>query len=98
MGRPDRKAIVSMIGKLKGNLAIKYNISRIGIFGSIARDEANENSDIDVVVEMEPDLFKRAELKAELEELLHRNVDVVRYSRSMNPHLKQRIDREAMYV
>lgn len=94
----DRKTIIAVVRELKPRLMTKYDISRIGIFGSIARDEATEYSDIDIVVEMEPDLFKRAALKSELEELLHRNVDVVRYSKRMNPHLKQRIDREALYV
>jgi len=95
---PDRKTIIAVVSTLKAELMAKYDISRIGIFGSIARDEATEDSDVDIVVEMEPDLFKRAALKSELEELLQRNVDVVRYSLRMNPHLKQRIDKEALYV
>ena len=87
-----------MIDKFKSDLMVKYEISRIGIFGSVARGEADEESDIDIVVEMVPDLFKRAALKSELEELLHRSVDVVRYSKKMNQYLKQRIDRDALYV
>jgi predicted nucleotidyltransferase len=95
---PDRNTIIALVRELKPDLMVKYDISRIGIFGSIARDEATADSDIDIVVEMKPDLFKRAALKSELEELLHRNVDVVRYSKRMNLHLKKRIDKEAMYV
>jgi uncharacterized protein len=95
---PDRNKIIATVSKLKADLALKYGISRIGIFGSVARNEASEESDIDIVVEMEPDLFKRAALQAELEDLLHRSVDVVRYSKRMNPHLKQRIDSEVLYV
>jgi len=95
---PDRSAIIAVISKFKAGLMVKYAISRIGIFGSVARGEATEVSDIDIVVEMVPDLFKRAALKSELEELLHSNVDVVRYSKRMNPYLKQRIDRDALYV
>jgi predicted nucleotidyltransferase len=95
---PDGSAIIAVISKFKSGLMVKYALSRIGIFGSVARREAGEESDIDIVVEMEPDLFKRAALKSELEELLHRSVDVVRYSKRMNPSLKQRIDRDALYV
>ena len=95
---PDRSTIIAMIGKSKSDLMVKYDIFRIGIFGSVARGDANEESDIDIVVEMVPDLFKRASLKSELEELLHRSVDVVRYSKRMNPYLKQRIDKDALYV
>jgi len=35
-----------------------YGVKRIGVFGSFARNEADETSDVDIVVEMtEPDLF-----------------------------------------
>lgn len=55
-------------------------------------------SDVDIVVEMKPDLLKRSALRQELEEMLNSPVDVIRYSKHMNPLLKQRIDREALYV
>ena len=55
-------------------------------------------SDIDVIVEMPPDLFQLIGLKQELEELLDRPVDIVRYREQMNRFLKERIDREAIYV
>jgi hypothetical protein len=47
---------------------------------------------------MPPDLLKRVRLKAELENLFGREVDVIRYRDSLNPYLKARIDREAIYV
>ena len=47
---------------------------------------------------MKPDLFKRAALQQELGDILKSSVDVTRYSERMNPALKKRIDREALYV
>jgi predicted nucleotidyltransferase len=47
---------------------------------------------------MEPNLFLRADLKAELTLRLGRPVDVVRYRQGMNSRLKRRIDHEAHYV
>ena len=76
----------------------RYGVTRLGIFGSVARDEAADESDVDVVVEMAPDLFGRASLKEELETILGAKVDLVRYRRRMNHYLKSRIDREAHYV
>lgn len=95
---PDKNVVIFLIKKNISELSQKYSITRIGIFGSLARDQATESSDIDVVVEMEPDLFKRASLKFELEIILNSKVDVIRYSKKMNPQLKQRIDHEALYV
>ena len=77
----------------------RYEIIRIGVFGSAARDSMNEQSDIDVVVELgKPDLFYLIGIKQDLEEQLNCPVDIVRYRDRMNEFLKNRIDKEALYV
>lgn len=76
-----------------------YGVTKIGVFGSSARDEPRKNSDIDVVVEMrEPDLFFLVHIKETLEKDFQRPVDVIRYRNTMNRYLKARIDREARYA
>lgn len=96
--KPERDQIVKIISDKKAYLSRKYALTRIGIYGSVARGEATDKSDIDIIVEMKPDLFKRAALQQELEDILKYSVDVTRYSERMNPALKKRIDREALYV
>ncbi len=77
----------------------RYEIIRIGVFGSAARDNMSEQSDIDVVVELgKPDLFYLVGIKQDLEEKFHRPVDIIRYKDRMNSFLKKRIDKEAVYV
>jgi len=77
----------------------RYEIIRLGVFGSAARDDMNEESDIDVVVELgKPDLFYLIGIKQDLEEKFRRPVDIVRYRGTMNGFLKKRIDKEAVYV
>ena len=77
----------------------RYEIIRIGIFGSAARDNMDEQSDIDIIVELgKPDLFYLVGIKQDLEEKFHRPVDIVRYRDRMNAFLKKRIDKEAIYV
>jgi len=60
-------------------IAAKYGACNVSIFGSVARGEAGENSDIDFLVELEPgrSLLDLAGLVVELEDLLNRKVDVV---------------------
>jgi len=91
-----------IIQTLRGFVEInrdKYEIIRIGVFGSAARGNMNEQSDIDVVVELgKPDLFYLVGIKQDLEEKFHRPVDIVRYRDRMNAFLKKRIDKEAVYV
>lgn len=96
MGKRD---IIKILRKYKKDFADRYNILTIGIFGSVARDDAGEDSDVDVVVQIsEPDLFMLVGIKNDLEERLRRPVDIVTYRDNMNPFLKKRIDREAVYV
>jgi len=96
MGRDEVLRALARFRELKQN---EFGIVRLGVFGSVARNEMVEASDVDVVVELaRPDLLALIGIKQELEDLLNRPVDVVRYRDTMNPLLKQRIDREAIYV
>ncbi|MEM6447420.1 MAG: nucleotidyltransferase family protein [Cyanobacteria bacterium J06642_2] len=93
-----REEALAALREQSSVLRAQFGVTRLGIFGSVARDEASEASDLDVVVEMAPDLFKMVHLKDYLQNTLHIPVDIVRYRQQMNPFLKQRIDREAIYV
>ena len=82
----------------KQELVRRYSIKKVGIFGSVAKNTASSESDIDIVVEMEPDMILSIQLKEELEELFGNKVDLIRYWKRMNHCLKQHIDKEALYV
>jgi len=94
----DKESILSELSSLKDDLATLYEVNKIGIFGSIARNEANENSDIDIVVDMQPNILKRVNLKIELEAKFGRKFAVIPYWYGMNKYLKARIGPEAVYA
>lgn len=95
----DKTEIIEILRSYKKEFAEEYRILDIGIFGSAARDETGINSDVDVVVRIShPDLFTLAGIKDELEERLHRPVDIVTYRENMNQFLKKKIDAEAVYA
>lgn len=94
-----KKEIIEILREYKKDFAEQYGILAIGVFGSVARDESGEDSDVDVVVRIShPDLFMLAGIKNELEERLRRPVDIVTYRENMNQFLKNRIDGEAVYA
>ena len=94
-----RKEIIKYLKKFKEENKNKYHIERLGVFGSVARDTANDKSDIDIVVVLtKQDLFEIIGIKQGLEESLKSPVDVVSYREKMNSFLKKRIDTEAIYV
>lgn len=90
---------LDILKQFKNDFADQFGIVRIGLFGSTVRNEAKENSDIDVVVETKtPDMFAIVHAKNALEKLFHTHVDVIRYREKMNPYLKRNIEREAIFV
>ena len=94
----SRENVLSVLGEHKPALAAKYGVTRLGIFGSVARGEPTDASDVDIIVHMPPDLFLMVHMKEELEQLLQSPVDLVRYQKHLNALLKSRIDREAVYI
>ena len=95
----DRNNVVNKISQFKAENLNRYGIKKIGIFGSVALNATGPANDIDVVVELEkPDMFCLIGIKQDLEALLNMPVDIVRYRKSMNKYLKQRIDTDAVYV
>jgi uncharacterized protein len=95
----NKKTIIEKLSVYKKDNLDKYEIKRIGFFGSASRDCMNDNSDIDIVVELEkPDLFYMIGIKQDLEAIFNLPIDIVRYRDKMNDSLKHRINSEAIYV
>ncbi|MBI3321979.1 MAG: nucleotidyltransferase family protein [Candidatus Omnitrophica bacterium] len=78
-------------------LAAKYGARNMRVFGSVARGDARPDSDIDVLVDLEPghSLLDLGGLLIELQELLGCHVDVVT-PQGIRPRLRERILREAI--
>ncbi|CEK19861.1 predicted nucleotidyltransferase [Chthonomonas calidirosea] len=79
------------------HLCAKYGAHNVRLFGSAARREADEQSDLDFLVELEPGrtLFDLGGLQYELEELLGCRVDVVT-ERGLKHRIRDRVLREAV--
>lgn len=79
------------------NLASKYGAKNLRVFGSVSRREETPESDLDLLIELDPDrsLLDRIALMQDLEELLGRKVDVVN-EKALHPQLKQLILKQAI--
>jgi uncharacterized protein len=94
-----RDEMLQFLKKMKPEIAERYGIISLGLFGSVARGESRPDSDVDVVVRLrEPNLFYLVHIKEALEEALHEHVDIIHYREKMNVFLKRRIDRDVIYV
>jgi len=76
-------------------LAKKYGANNIRIFGSVARNSSNLDSDIDFLVNMDSDFLKRIALIQELEILLGRKIDVVN-EKSLHWYISKNVIEEAV--
>jgi uncharacterized protein len=76
-----------------------FGVKSLAIFGSVARDEAHPESDIDILVEFsEPPTFDRyMDLKFYLEDHLGQSVDLVSH-KMLKPQIRQAVEKEAIRV
>lgn len=92
---PDQ--VLALLRERQSEWRQRYQLQRIGLFGSMARNQATASSDVDVWVELDPlTPYATVHLKQELEELLQRPVDLVRLRERMNPALRQAILQEGI--
>ncbi len=93
-----KQQIINYLKAHKEKFQKEYEVEQIGLFGSYARNEASEESDIDIFVQMEPSLFKLVGLKQQIEEDLKKKVDVIRKHKNIKPILLQMIEKDIYYV
>ncbi|SLM27876.1 conserved hypothetical protein [Desulfamplus magnetovallimortis] len=93
--------IIEFLQNNRHDIALKFNLSKIGLFGSFARNEQNEESDIDILVEFKPetnDIYnKKSNLKALLTKEFHREVALCR-EKYIKSYAMGVIQNEVIYV
>lgn len=93
-----KEQILDYLAEHKAEFAKKYHVKKIGLFGSFAKGVADENSDIDIFVEMRPEFDSLMALKFKLEESLCKRVDLIVKHKHMKPFLLQTLEKETLYV
>jgi len=97
----DKQYILNYLKSQQEQYKKQFGVKFIGIFGSFARDEADDKSDIDILYEIEKDkklsMFTYLKLISDLENHLHKKVDLVR-EQSLKPQIKEYIYQDLTYV
>ena len=90
---------INILQGCSSTLRNDYGIKSLRLFGSVARGEDHEGSDVDVFVETEtPNPFLLMDAKDSLERLVGRSVDIIRNHKNLNPRLRSRIERDGVAV
>jgi len=95
----DKQVVIKRLSSCMGEIRQRFSVRTLAIFGSIARDEAVDDSDVDVLVVFDCkagfDLFM--DLRFYLEELLGREVDLVT-DKALRPQVHRAIEQELIHV
>jgi hypothetical protein len=95
----NRDEIIAFLHDFKTRYGDHYGIISLGVFGSVARGDIRDDSDVDICVTTKtPDPFALVHIRDDIQRRLHRRVDIVRFRERMNPFLKRRIEKEGVYV
>jgi len=93
-----QESILEQLNQKAGELKQNFTVCSIGLFGSLVRNEADSESDIDILVDfVEPTFDHYMDLKFYLEKLFSREVDLVTAD-TVKPRLKNVINREVIYA
>ena len=92
-------AALKKLRELKPRMREQYKVKEIGIFGSFARGEQSDQSDLDLLIEFEEgaDLFDLVALGQFLEERMGRPVDLVT-KRALREEIREQVLKEAAMV
>ena len=93
-----REEYIALIASHAEELQNTFGITSLRLFGSVARNEHHDGSDVDIYVEMPPKFFLVVRLKVYLEELLDSPVDIIRKHQHLNPFLLKEVERDGIEV
>ncbi|MBW6510480.1 MAG: nucleotidyltransferase domain-containing protein [Desulfuromonadales bacterium] len=94
----DKTIVLNFLRAHKEELALKFGVEKIGLFGSYAKDQQHDGSDIDLaILSNNKDFFVREDLREYLEKNLGVPVDVG-YIDSFRSYYREQIDKEIIYA
>jgi predicted nucleotidyltransferase len=95
----DRDTVLNLLAAHKRELATRFGVVSLALFGSTARNTASDNSDVDVLIGFDGPATSARYFGVQfyLEDLLHRPVDLVT-KKALRPEFRGRVEAEALHV
>ena len=92
-----KEEILNFLANNKKLFQERFFVKKIGLFGSYARNEAGERSDIDIIVDMPSSFDLYFDLKEFLEKKFNKKIDIG-FEKNMRPFIKKSISEDIIYV
>lgn len=93
-----RQHCIEILTKASDKLRTEYGVKSLRVFGSVARGEDKDSSDVDLFVDMPPKALRMVALKNYLQNILGRSVDLVRSRATLDPFLLSEIDKDGITI
>lgn len=96
----ERDEVVSILKREVMNIKDRFAVRRMGLFGSVVRKEASDQSDIDILIEFDPEsvsYWKYLDLEQYLQSLFLRKVEIVSTD-GVSPYIMPYISRDVVWV
>lgn len=95
----NKYEVLAMLREHRATLSHRFGVAELSLFGSFARDQATEHSDVDILVRFEtpPGWERYFAAQAYLEDLLGRTVNMATRP-ELRPQIRRRVDRELIDV
>lgn len=95
----SKERILSLLAGQREDILVKFGVKKLGIFGSAARDDMRNGSDVDILVEFQDaaTFDKYMDLKAYLEALLGTSVDLVT-EEALKPRMRPFVEKDLVRV
>jgi predicted nucleotidyltransferase len=95
----NREEIIQKLKEVKSLLREKFGVVKIGLFGSVAREESSKESDVDILIEKEKplSLIRFVRMKLLLEKRLGKKVDLISLE-GLREELREEVEKEVIYV
>lgn len=97
----EKEDILSFLKENKEFLFLEFGLVKIGLFGSFSRNEGTDKSDIDLIIEFEPNTIDLSEKKLKIKSIISqhfkREVDLCR-EKYIKPYFKNQILQSVIYV
>ncbi|PWR75455.1 nucleotidyltransferase [Methanospirillum stamsii] len=96
----EREEVLSILKRESHDLKDRFGVLKVGLFGSVVRNEAGESSDIDLFIELDPESVtykKYLDLEVYLQSLFPRKIEIVTTD-GVSPYILPYISREVVWV
>ena len=92
------KEYIDILKKHAPILQSQFGMTSLSLFGSVARGEQREDSDIDVFVELPPVYYNACAANDYLEDVLDCRVDMIRNHKRLTPFFRKQIERDGIRI